>query len=90
MMGMGTFGYGFNSSLNDNSMMGFSSGFGGGFIMILFWILIIIGIVALVKYTMAGTTKSERGKDAHDILKERYAKGEIDKDEFDAKKRDLE
>ncbi len=90
MMGMGTFGSGFNS-FNNNSMMGYGfSGFGGGIFMTLFWILVVVGIVALVKYAMGNTTKSVGEKNALDILKERYAKGEIDKNEFEAKKKDLQ
>lgn len=90
MMGSGMFGSGFNS-FNHNSMMGYGlSGFGGGIFMIFFWILVVIGIVALVKYTMSNTTKWRSSKSALDTLKERYAKGEIDKDEFEVKKKDLQ
>ena len=92
MMDMGTFGSGsgFNSH-NNNSMMGYGlSGFGGGIVMILFWILVIVGIVVLVKYAISNTTRSDQGRSALDILKERYAKGEIEKDEFEAKKKDLQ
>lgn len=90
MTGMDTFESKFNSS-NKNSMMGLYGigGFGGGLFMILFWILLIISIVALVKYTISGR-KSDSSKNASDILKERYASGEIDKNEFEAKKKDLQ
>lgn len=90
MMGSGMFGSGFNS-FNNNSMMGYGfSGFGGSFLMILFWALVIVGVVALAKYAIDNSTKSGSSKSALDILKERYAKGEIDKDEFETKKRDLD
>lgn len=91
MMGNGSYGPDFNS-FNQHSMMGYGfGGFGGSLLMVLFWILIIIGIVALVKYTMGvGSQHREDSlKDALAILKERYAKGEIDKEEFEAKKKDL-
>lgn len=90
MTGIGTFGSGF-SNFNKNSMMGLYGvgGLGGGILMIFLWILIIVGIVALVKYTM-GDRRSGSSKSAMDILKERYAKGEIDKNEFDAKKKDMQ
>ena len=70
-----------------NNMM---DGFGAfGFLpMILFWILLICVVIAIARH---------HGKHGHyqdsktpiDILKERYAKGEIDKKEFEEKKKDL-
>ena len=81
------------SILNPNTMMNF--GFSGAswfgwFIMILWWALIIIGIVALVKW-LAGEWRRtpSNEKKPLEILKERYAKGEIDNKEFGEKKKNL-
>lgn len=67
-------------------------GFGFGWIfMLVFWGLIIWGIFALVRGVGGHGSHKEHGeKTPLDILKERYAKGEINKEEFDAKKKDLE
>ncbi|MDP2789147.1 MAG: SHOCT domain-containing protein [bacterium] len=65
------------------SMMGF---WGGGIMMILFWVAVIYFIVWLVRSNKVNGADSEK---ALDILKERYAKGEIDKKEFEEKKKDL-
>ena len=71
------------------NMMDF--GFGGGIMMLLFWVAVIFFIVWVAKEV--GGKNSERNdlrsKSALDILKERYAKGEIDKKEFEEKKKDL-
>ena len=76
------------------NMMNFGWGssmpfFGGGVFMILWWLLIIAGIIALVKWMMSQGTPQHRSTSAFDVLKERYAKGEINKQEFEEKKKDL-
>jgi putative membrane protein len=73
--------------------MGFENwGWGGGMWlgMVLFWGVIITVIVLLVRYL--GGNVATRGEDRTplQILKQRYARGEIGKDEFEQKKRDLE
>jgi putative membrane protein len=67
-------------------------GGGMGIGMLLFWGLIIAAIVMLVRGFGAkpGDSKPRPGENtALDILRERYAKGEIDKTEFEQKRGDL-
>ena len=73
---------------------GFGWGWGMGFGMIsmaLFWVLIILGIVVLVRWVGGSPASSgtPASKTALDILDERYARGEIDKQDFEERKRDL-
>jgi putative membrane protein len=72
---------------------GWGPGFGFGFIfMILFWGLIIFAIVAIVKW-LSGTSANAGTpptKTVRQILDERYARGEIDKEEYEQKKRDID
>lgn len=64
-------------------------GFGfGSIFMILWWILIIAGVVVLVKW-LIGSNTSPGGSKALEILKERYARGEIDEQEYQKKKQHL-
>lgn len=64
--------------------------FGGGF-MWLFWIVIIIAIVwALKAATGQNSRRLTDQESALDILKKRYAQGEIDQQEFEQKRKDLE
>lgn len=68
----------------------FGMGFGWVF-MILFWGLILLGIAALVRWLVAGRSADPgtEGKTAIEILRERYARGEIGRDEYEQKLRDL-
>jgi putative membrane protein len=69
---------------------GWGMGFGLGWIlMILFWILVILGIVYLIKAITGGAKKGEKEESALDILKKRYARGEINKEDFEKMKDDL-
>jgi len=74
------------------SMMGYGGGWGalGILHMVLWWVLIILGIVVLVKWLSGGRNQSRANSDrALDILRERYARGEIEKDEYDKRRQDL-
>jgi len=64
---------------------GWGMGFGGIFV-ILFWALIIVGAVVLFRWI---TDQSKGGKTALQILQERYARGELQREEYEQKKRDL-
>jgi putative membrane protein len=63
----------------------FGMGFGGGWIfMILFWGLVILGVVYLVK-TLLGerSTEEKKSESAQEILEKRFVKGEMSKEEFE-------
>jgi putative membrane protein len=70
---------------------GWEPGFGWIF-MILFWGLVIIGVAAIARSVLEGRSwKAEpRDRTALDTLKERYARGEIDREEFEQKRHDLQ
>ncbi len=71
-------------------MMWGNQGCMGGFMWI-FWIAIIVGIILLVKWIVQQNRSGgqQQGENSLEILKKRYARGEIDKDEFEQKKKDL-
>lgn len=81
------YGYSGYGDWGHGSLMGW---FGGGFMMIVFWAVAIALIVWVVREVGGkGTHASHTSSQALNILKERYAKGEIDKEEFESKKKDL-
>jgi putative membrane protein len=88
--GWGGPGYGMGPGM----MWGY--GYGGGWgvfgtlLMLLWWVLIILGIVVLVRWLFGARRGGSAAEDrALAILRERYARGEIDKTEYEARKKDL-
>ena len=73
------------------------NGFGGSRMMgigLLFWLLVIAGVVALVVWAVRnasgrGTGSARQGADALEIARRRYASGEISKEKFEQLKSDL-
>lgn len=63
--------------------------YGGGFMWI-FWLLIIVGVI----YLIMNMTKGNMNQSSHDspleILKKRYAQGEIEEDEYERRRKELE
>ena len=75
---------------------GTGMGMGIGWIgMLLFWGLVIAGIVALVRWVGAQSGAPQKPSSEAPartpllILQERYARGEIERDEYEIKQRDL-
>ncbi len=80
---------GYGNLNNYNNMMGWGYGLFNWLPMVLFWVLLIVGAVALIRY-LAGSNKTRKHDNtSFDILKERYAKGEIDKKTFEEMMKDL-
>ncbi len=75
-------------------MTGFGMGLGGGWMMVLFWIVLIVGAVWLARglfpigqQSSVSSTRSELSAD--EVLKQRYARGEITKEQYEQMRRDL-
>lgn len=63
-------------------------GFGMGLGMLLFWGVVLLGLVVAVR-ALLGPGKASSRDAALEVLRERYARGEISPEEFEARKRDL-
>ncbi len=59
---------------------------GWGIFIWIFWILVIIGIALLINYLLERIGGQES---ALDVLNKRYARGEITKEEFEEKKKEI-
>ena len=88
-----SFGYGRGRWIMPNHML--IGGGGMGVIMILFWVAVIAAVIMVVSGVISGRHASDipdnrRLPDALEILKQRYANGEIDQAQYQAMKRDLQ
>lgn len=63
-------------------------GMGMMFVMCIFWAIVIVVLVFGIRWFMAQGPHA-RSDAALEILRKRYARGEIEKDEFDAKRKAL-
>ncbi len=73
-------------------MWGHGAGWFWPIFMVIIPVTIIVGIIFLIRWMIISSDKGgKKWKEisALDILKRRYARGEIDKDEFEQKKKDL-
>jgi putative membrane protein len=61
---------------------------GAGGLVIVFWGLVIAALVVALRW-LIGQGRLGVRDDAFEVLRQRYARGEIDKQEFDARRRDL-
>jgi len=79
-------GYGGGWGMGPGMMGGWGTGWWGFIPMFLFWGLIIAGVVFLIKVLAQGKTRGENldpgSSQALEALKERFARGEITKEEF--------
>ena len=70
--------------------MGSMGGFGGVW-MVLWWGLVILAVVALARWLWWSSPAAEPPrKSPLDILRERYARGELDSEEFARRRRELD
>lgn len=88
--GMNMMNLGYNTSFGGGWGMPFFGWF-GGLMMVFWWALIIGGVVLFIRWLFR--LDRQKGEAKHhaalDILQQRYAKGEINKQEFEEKKKDL-
>lgn len=71
-------------------MMDWSTFCGAGMLMMIAWLtLIVLGIVALVKWMSSQKNENPKPDSALEILRKRYASGEITKEEFEERKQNL-
>jgi putative membrane protein len=77
-------------------MHGWGYGVSGGWLgwlgpvlMVVFWAAVIVGIVFLIRWLITRSSPAEKGDSALDILKRRYARGEISGEEYRKMKEDV-
>lgn len=72
---------------------GFMNGWGGPFFggaMMIFWFVLIVGLIVLAVRWLGIGSGRDNSPDAMEILRQRYARGEIDAAEFEERKERLQ
>lgn len=69
-------------------MMWGAWGFGMMVMMFFFWVLIVVAVVLGIRWLIK-QGKEPRSDSALEILRQRYARGDINKDEFESRRKDL-
>jgi len=57
--------------------------------MVVFWIGVIAASAVGLRYALGGPRGVDRGESPEDILKKRYARGDIDREEYESRLADL-
>ncbi len=75
--------------------MGWGSGWGGmsfGPLVMIAWLAVLVAVVVLIVRWLGGVGAggAESDRSARDILDERYARGEIDREEYQRRRQDIE
>ena len=82
--------YGPMRGWENGHMMNYGFGYGGMFMWILFLIILGVAIYFIVQSTKSKNVSGQSQETPLDVIKKRYAKGEITKEEFDRMKKELE
>lgn len=69
-------------------MMGWGGSMLGGIGMLVFW-GVVVAVLVLIALNFTGASRLPSGSTALEILKQRYAKGEINKEEYEQRKKTL-
>ena len=66
----------------------YGMGWFGGIFMILFWVVVIAGVIFVFRYLVAAKEGpgEKTARDPMEILKERYARGDISTEEYEERK----
>jgi putative membrane protein len=86
----GTMMYDWDRTGNYGCWLGSGYGYGGMYMGLLFLIILGVAIYFFVQYLMSKNAVGQAQETPIDILKKRYAKGELTKEEFDRMKNDLQ
>jgi putative membrane protein len=92
--GLGTqYGGGYGWGMGPGMMYGGGFGWWHWIVGALFWIAIMVVVALLIRWIVISARSTHGGgapDSALDILRKRYARGEIDRQEFEEKKKDIQ